>query len=165
MGFAQWRWKPTNFCRKITGICRIRLSDGKYHSPLELVQFVMAYNIFCPNFFSETKSPPRIGPTGIESYMGKHLRNFMSGDAVRLGKLQVMRKRGVDDTLANKGGDGNHTTVTGRKTGTVPHFPEENVIIQFGKLGSKITQCSATCCLSYFSCAIIICVLVIESKM
>lgn len=44
----------------------------------------------------------------------------------------------------------NHTTVAGRKTGTVPHIPEENVIVQFGKLGSKITQCSATCCLSYF---------------
>ena len=136
---------------KILGISGIGFAYGENHLTLESRLGIAARKVFIPYVLRKPESGPRLGPTGIESYVGNDFGDFSTGNAVLLRVLQMMEQRRICDTLGNERRDCHKATVAQRQeVVAAPYLAEKDVIVQMSELRSELAEGVASRCLYYF---------------
>ena len=134
-------WGEVTVADEIPGVCRVRLTDGEYHLPLEGRFRILAGRILRPHVFGKAESRPRLRPTRVKSDMGDYLRNLGAGDAVFLRFLKMEAQRAVGDTLTDERGYRHQAAVAQPQfVGTAPHLTEKDIVVEFREFGGEVTQ-------------------------
>ena len=94
-----------------------------------------------PNLLSHAECCPRFRPTGIKGGMGQDFGYFCFGYAVLLCRFEVILERRIGQSLRHEGDNGNDGTVAEREQViATPYLSEENIVVQTGELGGKLTK-------------------------